>query len=200
MAGSALIHGGFRHACGRTAAESALPRSGGSFGRQEPRDGNVFIDRRPVDTDPVSDEPPVVSLVRCCSEETREPGQGSGHSATIGEPDDQLFIRDFHVRSPVLSGRSTHSTPSRVPLPSLRGRGGLATHGASSQPHPRKRGRSAAFSSRNRAAAFRIRPARLLSPPLPSPDAACPVAPALPHPARTGAHDERATRGRRPGV
>lgn len=88
---------------------SELAGPGRSFWRQKPGDGDVFIDFRPMDADPVSDETPVPALLRCRTQQAGKPGQRSGQFATISEPDDQTMIRDFHVRSPVLSRGSTHA-------------------------------------------------------------------------------------------
>jgi len=52
---------------------------------EEAFDGDVLVDVGPVDADAAADEAPIGFLGWGSGSETREPGEGSGDSAAVGE-------------------------------------------------------------------------------------------------------------------
>jgi hypothetical protein len=77
-------------------------------------DGNVFVDIRPMNTNPFADQSPVLTLGRwlCASAGTIRPG---GNLASVGKDEMQGSIVDLHIDCMwvKLDCQSTHATSPR---------------------------------------------------------------------------------------
>lgn len=81
----------------RRASDRSPGSSRGCDSAQQSLHAQILVEVRPVDSLPVAEQSPVLSLERIRVQESGEPDQGHAHSPAVREGDRQLVVANRHL-------------------------------------------------------------------------------------------------------